>query len=89
MYKQTVLAILHRGSKVLWSRRYKNINNAMRKAVEVAMVAGQPRDVIEFSRIPSGIQIGSVKLHATGQMSCAWTADAQILDFTPTCRVSA
>ncbi len=81
--KLNVLAILHRGPRIVRARRYSTINTAMRRAVDIAIQTGEPGDVVEFSRVDIGAQIGTVKLHTNNRLTCEWTREARILDWTP------
>lgn len=67
-----ILAQLHRGQQTLWKRHYASLSNAARRAVELAMLSGEPGDVIEFSWAPAGLQIGTAKLSVNGQLVIEW-----------------
>ena len=71
-YKRPVLATLHRGGNVVWVRHYRRLQNGIRRAVELALEQGQPKDVVEFA-LASGAQLGTVKLQVGGLMSVKWT----------------
>lgn len=70
--QRPVLAQLHRGTEVVWTRHYSTIVNAYRRAVELSMIIGHPGDVVEFSNTNHGFQIGTVKLHVGGKIDIEW-----------------
>jgi hypothetical protein len=78
MSTRPILAILHRrltpharGTEILWTRHYVRLENAIRRAVELAVLEGEPGDVIEFA-LASGAQLGTVKLHTAGELTARW-----------------
>lgn len=64
--KRPILAILHRkvsyGTMVIWTRHYARLDRAIPRAVQLAMLDGQPGDVIEFAHAEFGFQIATLKL---------------------------
>lgn len=69
-------AIMHRrkrnGTQILWVRRYSCIENAMRRATEILMVDGCVGDLIEFTLRTNGLQVGTIRMHAAGNISIQW-----------------
>jgi hypothetical protein len=70
-----IVATLLRKNAVVWSRRYLKLDNAIPRAVQLAMQEGQPRDVIEFSHVDTGMQIGTVKLSVGNKLVSNWVWD--------------
>lgn len=82
MSTRPYLAQLHRGDKTLWKRSYQSFTNAARRATELALLQGEPGDVMEFSNNDTGFQIGTMKLHVGGSLTLEWSpAAAQIQRF--------
>ena len=75
--ERPLLAQLHRGDKTLWKRYYRNFPNAARRATEVALLSGQPGDVVEFSNAETGFQIGTMILHVGGRLELQWSEGSQ------------
>ena len=77
--KRPILAELHRkgwhpATDTVWVRHYSAISRAIPRAVELALLAGVPGDVVEFSHAEHGFQIATVKLMVGGRI------DIQISD---------
>jgi hypothetical protein len=76
-YERKFQAILHRrdGNKrvQVWTRTYARLETACRRAVELCMIDGKVGDVIEVTHMLTGHQYGTVKYHADGRLSVAWT----------------
>ena len=55
-----IMASLFRGKKKekVWTRYYAWMDTAMPRAVALALQTGQVRDVVEFSSVELGFQIG-------------------------------
>jgi hypothetical protein len=68
-HKRPILAQLHRGKELVWSRYYVKISTAIPRAVGLAILEGQPGDVVEFSNSNFGFLIATCKLSVTGKLS--------------------
>lgn len=71
-YRRPVLAILHRNGTIVWTRHYRRLQNGIRRAVELTLEMGQPKDVVEFA-LSTGGQLGTIRVRAGGRMDLAWT----------------
>lgn len=67
------LAQLHRQGKTIWKRNYASFTNAARRATEIAVQYGEPGDVVEFSHNESGLQLGTLTVHAGGSLTLQWS----------------
>lgn len=76
MQRFNVDGILHRrdGNKlvVFWVRSYARIETAVRRCTEYLILEGQVGDVIEFVLKINGMQVGTIKMSASGKMSVVW-----------------
>lgn len=57
------------------TRTYARIDNAIPRATQILMQHGRPRDVVEFSHADTGLQIGTVRVHAGGKLTATWVWD--------------
>lgn len=73
--RRPIIATFLRGGKPLMTRRYSRIDNAVPRTTQILMWSGQPRDVVEFSHADTGLQIGTIKIHAGGRMTTDWIWD--------------
>lgn len=74
-YKRPILAQFHRKNEVLWTRTYNRISTAIPRSVELAILEGQPGDVVEFSNANFGFQIATVKLSVTGKIDIKFSRE--------------
>ena len=74
MQRDIVATFIRRGVPQS-TRRYAKIDNAIPRCTQVLMWSGQPRDVVEFSHADTGLQIGTIKVHAGGRMTTNWIWD--------------
>lgn len=51
------------------------LDNAIPRATQLLMQYGQPRDVVEFSHVDTGLRIGTIMVHAGGRMTTDWIWD--------------
>lgn len=70
-------ATLHsRASKTrfirVWTRRYARIETATAKAMEYLMFAGAVGDVIEFHLRRNSMQVGTIRMMASGKVDIIW-----------------
>lgn len=68
MTKRPILATLYRKHQPVWVRRYSRITTALPRAVQLALLEGQPGDVVEFAHSDFGFQIATVKLSVNGHI---------------------
>ena len=78
-YERKIIATLNRveGNKrvVVWTRTYVRFDTAAPRAVELGLLTGQPGDVVQISSILTGLEIGTVKIHAGGKIVVQWLWD--------------
>lgn len=74
MRELPIIATLHRKRKVVKSRRYARIDTAIRRQSQLAVVEGEPKDVIEFSHAHTGLQIGTIRV-GVGEFKAEWLWD--------------
>lgn len=74
MRELPIIATLHRKRKVVKSRRYARIDTAIRRQSQLAVVEGEPKDVIEFSHAHTGLQIGTIRV-GVGEFKAEWVWD--------------
>lgn len=78
-YERNIVATLNRveGNKrvVVWTRTYARFDTAAPRAVELGILTGQPGDVVQIASILTGLEIGTVKIHAGGSITVKWTWD--------------
>lgn len=72
-----LVATLFSNRKPVWVRYYARLDTAVRKSVHLAVLEGEPGDVIEFSSRQFGYQIGTVVIHVLGRLTVSW--DKQFL----------
>lgn len=81
MATRPILATLHRkvngsgATQELWKRHYSRITRAIPRAVEIALLTGQPGDVVEFSSNDFGYQIATVRLSVGGKIDIKFDKD--------------
>lgn len=75
--KRPVLATLHRKGERVWRRTYARIETAIRRGCELAVTNGRPGDVVEYADDRTGVQLGTVKVHAGGSLTATWTIHRQ------------
>lgn len=73
--RRPIVATFLRGGKPQGTRHYARIDNAIPRATQLLMQHGQPKDVVEFSHADTGLQIGTIKIHAGGKASTWWLWD--------------
>ena len=73
--RRPILAVLIRRGKQVCPRRYARLDNAIPRYTQLLMQYGQPRDVVEFSHADTGLQIGTIKVLAGGNMTTDWIWD--------------
>lgn len=65
-YKRKIAATLHRrkgkSTEVIWVRYYTKVSKAVLKASELAILTGEPGDVVEITSSNFGYPIATVKL---------------------------
>lgn len=74
MRELPIIATLHRKRKVVKSRRYARIDTAIKRQSQLAVIEGEPKDVIEFSHAHTGLQIGTIKV-GVGEFKAEWVWD--------------
>ena len=74
MHRPIIATFLRRGTPQS-TRRYARIDNAIPRATQLLMQRGQPRDVVEFSHADTGMQLGTVSIHAGGRLTATWVWD--------------
>ena len=66
IYKKEIRATLHRSSgkssELLWTRFFNKVTTALSRGVELAVLTGQPGDVLEISSSNFGYLIATVRL---------------------------
>lgn len=73
--ERPILATLTRKHQTVWVRRYARIDSAIPRAVQLAILEGQPGDVVEFARAVTSLQIGTVRLSVGGKLTASWIWD--------------
>lgn len=73
--RRPIIAVLIRRGKQVCPRRYIRIDNAIPRSTQILMWSGQPRDVVEFSHADTGLQIGTIRVHAGGQLTTDYIWD--------------
>lgn len=65
-HKRAIRATLHRlkgkSSVVIWERYYASISSALKRGVELAILEGQPGDVLELTHSNFDFLIATLKL---------------------------
>lgn len=56
----------------VWTRRYARIETATAKAMEYLMFAGAVGDVIEFHLRRNSMQVGTIRMMASGKVDIIW-----------------
>ena len=66
VHKRPIRATLHRvkgnGVTVVWARYCASISSALKRGVELAILSGHPKDVLELSHSNFGFLIATLKL---------------------------
>lgn len=70
-----IVATLHRGGKIVWTRRYARIDTALPKLTKHAVMLGHPGDAAILHHDVTGLEIGYVKVHVGGRLSAKWIWD--------------
>jgi hypothetical protein len=71
--ERNIQAILYeKGGLPLWIRRYARIDTCIPRAVQMMLLDGKVGQVIEVSHSVTGMQIGTVKMTATGRLITEW-----------------
>lgn len=73
--RRPIIATFIREGRALMTRRYVKIDNAVPRTTQVLMWSGQPRDVVEFSHADTGLQLGTIKVHAGGKLTTDYIWD--------------
>lgn len=73
--RRPIIAVLIRRGKQVCPRRYAKLDNAIPRYTQLLMQYGQPRDVVEFSHADTGLQIGTIKVHAGGKLTTDYIWD--------------
>lgn len=73
--RRPIVATFLREGKPLMTRRYIKIDNAIPRSTQILMWSGQPRDVVEFSHADTGLQIGTITVHAGGRLTTDYIWD--------------
>ena len=74
-FKRPYLAILHRtepgrkSTTILWTRYFKRLDTGIPRAVQLAMLEGQPGDIVEFASANHGYQIATIKLTVNAKLA--------------------
>jgi len=67
VYKRAIAVTLHRrtgkSTKVIWVRYFNRVTTAIPRGVELALLSGQPGDVLEFTSSNYGYLIATIKLN--------------------------
>jgi metal-responsive CopG/Arc/MetJ family transcriptional regulator len=74
-YERNIIMTLHRDNKIVWVRRYARIDTAIRRCTQLAVLEGQPKDVMEMAHNISGRQLGTIKLHTGNKLTAQWLWD--------------
>ena len=67
--RRPIIAVFIRRGKQVCPRRYAKLDNAIPRYTQLLMQYGQPRDVVEFSHADTGLQIGTIKVNAVGELT--------------------
>lgn len=66
IYKRAIKATLHRNkgrsTAIVWERFFSSVTKAMTRGVELALLDGEPGDVLEITSSNFGYAIATVKL---------------------------
>ena len=73
--RRPIIAVLICRGKQVCPRRYARIDNAIPRYTQLLMQYGQPRDVVEFSHADTGLQLGTIKVHAGGKLTTDYIWD--------------
>jgi len=68
-YVFTWLRQVHDENQVLSTRRFARLDTCIPRAVQLLLLEGHPRDVIEIAHADHGFQIATVKIHAGGKFT--------------------
>jgi hypothetical protein len=74
MQRDIVATFIRRGVPQ-GTRRYIKIDNAIPRATQLLMQHGRPRDVVEFSHAVTGLQLGTIRVHAGGKLTTDYIWD--------------
>ena len=66
-----IVATLYRANRPVWCRRYLKLDNAIKRAAELAVQTGAPKDVVEFHHNVTGMQIGTLKV-GVNSLTARW-----------------
>lgn len=75
MTERNLIVTLHRKRKPLWARRYLRLDTAIPRITELMILGGEPGDVAEIAHAVTGMQIGTVRLRAGGNLITNWSWD--------------
>ena len=56
-------------------RYYARLDTAIPRAVQLLILEGQPKDVIELAHSEHGFQIGTIKIHVGGRIDVQFSLD--------------
>ena len=83
-YKRQIRATLHRlqpGTKAsaeVWTRYYETVTSALSRGVNLALLTGEPGDVLELSSSNYGYQIATLKIKVGSKNLASMVIDFQI-----------
>ena len=60
MRELPIVVTLHRKRRVVKTRRYARLDTAIRRQTQLAVLEGEPKDVIEIAHADTGLQIGTI-----------------------------
>lgn len=73
-YERNIIGTWHRNKQVLTTRRYVRLDTAIRRLSQLAVLEGEPKDVIELSHAITGMQLGTMRV-GVGQLTTNWIWD--------------
>ncbi len=74
-----IMASLFRGKKKekVWTRYYSWMDTAMPRAIQLALRTGEVGDVVEFSSVELGFQIGTLEVCPKNKMRLEYSPSAK------------
>lgn len=67
--ERNIVCELSRKGQVTYTRRYKWIDTAVARSIQVLLQTGEPGDVLQVSHYKTGLEFGSVKVGAGGRLT--------------------
>ncbi len=70
-HDRPIVATWHRKNQAIGRRHYARLDTAIRRITQLAVLEGEPRDVVEFAHRHTGLQIGTIRV-GVGKLTTNW-----------------